>query len=663
MTGTSCFHILHLAFRTLPCLCFSNRLCCCSLPVRCPRVSRDAVCLRRQPARSRPAPERLSSRAAPLLAAVRPNVLLVTIDTLRADHVGCYGTRRPPRRRSTRWPRAACASRPRCACAADRPVARVDPDRADAARATASGTTAASRCARRSRRRPRTSGRPATARRPSCPGFPLDRRFGFDRGFDTYDDHLPRGNDRRRTPYVERFADATTDAALMRWLGSAGGPQRPGSCGCTTTIRTRRTSRRPIWPRASATRPYDGEIAFVDRAARTAARRARREAATLARTLVARHADHGESLGEHGEGTHGVFVYDATLRVPWIMAGPRHRRRTRVADGRPLDRRPADACSTTPALRASPELDGRSLRPAADGRAMARRAGLRRVALSASSSWGGRRSTRGGRRRSKFIDAPRAELYDLEQDASRRSNPAAERAAAQPTMAAALETALLTPAPPTAAARRSIPRPRSGCGARLRERRARLATARGRRFAIRRTAFACCHASIAACRRRGSSRTSPSRADRGARRGSWPADGAPHARRRVRGRRTPRSRRSPTSACSRSKASSPPEDAVVLGDNLRFAGRLEEAALFSSAPRARTPRSCSRWCRWPKCASRSASTTTPRRYASACCKLVPDQIEALRRLGDLALLREDLGAAGCTLQPHPRARRRRRGRR
>ena len=48
-------------------------------------------------------------------------------------------------------------------------------------------------------------------------GFPLNRRFGLDRGFDTYDDHLPRGNDPRRTAYVERTADRTTDAAL-RWL-------------------------------------------------------------------------------------------------------------------------------------------------------------------------------------------------------------------------------------------------------------------------------------------------------------------------------------------------------------------------------------------------------------------------------------------------------------
>jgi arylsulfatase A-like enzyme len=40
------------------------------------------------------------------------------------------------------------------------------------------------------------------------------------------------------------------------------------------------------------------------------------------RTFVLVVADHGESLGEHGEATHGIFLYDATLKVPWIMAGP-----------------------------------------------------------------------------------------------------------------------------------------------------------------------------------------------------------------------------------------------------------------------------------------------------------------------------------------------------
>jgi AraC-like DNA-binding protein len=68
-----------------------------------------------------------------------------------------------------------------------------------------------------------------------------------------------------------------------------------------------------------AASPYDGEIASVDREL-GALLKAVDTDASPAFVLVT--SDHGESLGEHGEATHGVFVYDATLRVPWIMAGP-----------------------------------------------------------------------------------------------------------------------------------------------------------------------------------------------------------------------------------------------------------------------------------------------------------------------------------------------------
>ena len=86
-------------------------------------------------------------------------------------------------------------------------------------------------------------------------GFPLDRRFGFDRGFDNYDDRLPKGNDRRRTPYVERFADATTDAVL-HWLASrsTAGQPAPWFLWVTTTIRMRHTSRRATSPSVSSGR-------------------------------------------------------------------------------------------------------------------------------------------------------------------------------------------------------------------------------------------------------------------------------------------------------------------------------------------------------------------------------------------------------------------------
>ena len=68
-------------------------------------------------------------------------------------------------------------------------------------------------------------------------------------------------------------------------------------------------------------RPYDGEIAYADQQiARLFDAVGKKSPAD--KTMTAVLADHGESLGEHGEHTHGVFLYDSTLRIPFIMAGP-----------------------------------------------------------------------------------------------------------------------------------------------------------------------------------------------------------------------------------------------------------------------------------------------------------------------------------------------------
>src|SRR5439155_22467060 len=123
-------------------------------------------------------------------------------------------------------------------------------------------------------------------------------------------------------PYVERFADATTDAAL-RWLATSSSAGPPSRWFLWVHYYDPHAPYEP--PADLAERyspsPYDGEIAFVDRqlARLLHALDVRNE---TGRTVVIVTADHGESLGEHGEGTHGVFVYDATLRVPWVMAGP-----------------------------------------------------------------------------------------------------------------------------------------------------------------------------------------------------------------------------------------------------------------------------------------------------------------------------------------------------
>jgi arylsulfatase A-like enzyme len=147
--------------------------------------------------------------------------------------------------------------------------------------------------------------------------FVLDARFGLAQGFATYDAAMPKP-DGAVFPAgtVERSARGTTDAAIA-WLA-------------------RRASAAPffLWvhyfdahapyapPPDLATRfgdrAYDAEIAAVDRELG----RLLDAVGTRGRTTTLVVGDHGESLGEHGELTHGVFVYDATVRVPMILRLP-----------------------------------------------------------------------------------------------------------------------------------------------------------------------------------------------------------------------------------------------------------------------------------------------------------------------------------------------------
>jgi arylsulfatase A-like enzyme/Tfp pilus assembly protein PilF len=154
--------------------------------------------------------------------------------------------------------------------------------------------------------------------------FPLDSRFGLDQGFGTYDDAVnPRTKTEGRGT-AERSAAQVTDSALA-WL-------RGGSTVDDPVF---------LWvhyfdPHSPYAPPeplqgYDGEITLVD----TQIGRllgAIEKTRGLDRTLIVLTADHGESLGDHGEKTHGVFVYDATLRVPLVLTHPTLVGRPRVVD-------------------------------------------------------------------------------------------------------------------------------------------------------------------------------------------------------------------------------------------------------------------------------------------------------------------------------------------
>jgi len=249
----------------------------------------------------------------------RPSVLLVTLDTVRADHLGCYGY--------------ASASTPNIDQLARRGVRFTQaftpvPITLPAHTALLTGAFPLSTGVHDfSGNRVPTSVvtlakvlRDAGYQTAAFIGAPvLDSRFGLNRGFDTYYDHFDlRAGEEVHLDAVKRPGDQVVNEAL-KWLGRAG--QRP--LFCWVHLYDAHAPYEPPEPYASRyrTRPYDGEIAFADtQVGRLLAALSQRGLAT--NSLVALAADHGEGLGEHGESTHGFFIYNSTLHVPLIIKVP-----------------------------------------------------------------------------------------------------------------------------------------------------------------------------------------------------------------------------------------------------------------------------------------------------------------------------------------------------
>ena len=390
--------------------------------------------------------------------AARPNVLLVTIDTLRWDRLGCYGysggatpTLDALARRGTRF-ETAVAQAPLTAPSHASILTGLTPLRhgvrdngafvlPDALPTLASRLKAAGY---------------ATAAFIS--GFPLDHRFGFASGFDTYDDRLPRGAPAVHRSYSERRADATTDRALA-WLdeqrarrsSQSGGPGRPWFMWVHYFDPHAAYEPPGEFATRFADRPYDGEVAFVDAQLGRLFQQLDRWDDTV-NTLVLVTADHGESLGDHDEETHGVFVYDATVRVPFIVAGPG------VRDGL-VARVVARGVDVMPTLLdlagvAPPDhLDGRSLRPALEGGTLGDEpAYVESLMAQRSLGWAPLHALRSAAW--KYIDAPQPELYDLEDDPGERRNRIGDQPERASSMARQLEAQMRASATPAAAGTR-----------------------------------------------------------------------------------------------------------------------------------------------------------------------------------------------------------------
>lgn len=244
--------------------------------------------------------------------------------------------------------------------------------------------------------------------------YVLDSRFGFDQGFAGYDDDLSAGSIIGRGER-EIGAKQVADKALQ-WLGV-------------------RDAKKPffLWlhfydPHARYEPPadiaktlpgYDGEIHYADRElGRVIAKL--REQKQLDDTLVVFTADHGEALGDHGEEGHGYFVYDSTTRVPLFFAGPH------VPRGRKLSwiASHVDIVPTILDLLGKPKpsgVDGASLATLwNDDHAPDRRAYSETFAARMNFGWSELRSMRSGGAR--VIEAPKREAYDETRDRAEAHN-------------------------------------------------------------------------------------------------------------------------------------------------------------------------------------------------------------------------------------------------
>ncbi|HET7294373.1 MAG TPA: sulfatase-like hydrolase/transferase [Vicinamibacteria bacterium] len=346
------------------------------------------------------------------------HVVLVTIDTLRADRLGCYGS-------DVKTPN----------------LDRIASEGALAVQATAHAPlTRPSHVSLFTGRLPfehgiRDNVSPAVV--PDTPllaeafkkaGFAtaafvssvvLASESGLDRGFDTYSDHFEgaRG-DAQFLNTVQKRGDVTL-AEATAWLEA----NHARRLFAWIHLYDPHDPYEPPEPFASryAGRPYDGEVAWSDELiGRLDAALSRLGIGKETLLLVA--SDHGEGLGEHDEALHGFFAYQTTLRVPLIVRGPTIGPGLRLATTAML----VDVFPTVlelAGLAAPPgTIAGRSLAAALrGGPAPTEPAAYAETLVPLLHfGWSDLRVVREGR--FKYIQAPRPELYDLESDPGERTN-------------------------------------------------------------------------------------------------------------------------------------------------------------------------------------------------------------------------------------------------
>lgn len=245
------------------------------------------------------------------------DVVVITLDTLRRDHIGCYGKNPSPTPNIDRL----CARGLRL----DQAIA-VAPVTLPAHSSMMTGLYPPRHGARYNGERVLDDEQATLAEALQSAGyqtaafvsaFVLDRRFGIAQGFGHYDDQVNALAGNFASSGNERSAAEVTEAAL-RYLGKRD-KQSPLFMWVHYFDAHAPYLGHDLPSDASDAQRYRAEVAEIDR---QIGRLLAANEIDWSDSLVILLADHGESLGEHGERTHGLFVYDSTVAIPWIINSP-----------------------------------------------------------------------------------------------------------------------------------------------------------------------------------------------------------------------------------------------------------------------------------------------------------------------------------------------------
>jgi choline-sulfatase len=239
---------------------------------------------------------------------------------------------------------------------------------------------------------------------------------GFDRGFDFYDNFPEHSSTKSRWGRVERRGMVVAQHAEA-WLSK----HPAGPHFVWVHLYDPHDPYEPPMPYSQIFKDhlYDGEIAYADSALAHFVAYLK-SSGKYRNSIIVVVGDHGEGLGEHHEDTHGIFLYDSTTHVPLIVKLP-----GRLSAGTAVTAqvRTVDIMPTLLELAGAPaaeKRDGESLQPYFSGKNEAGRPAFGETDYPLRFGWAALRSVRSDG--FKFIEAPRPELYDLQRDATESSN-------------------------------------------------------------------------------------------------------------------------------------------------------------------------------------------------------------------------------------------------